>query len=85
MEYTKNILLQMEKKANTIASEYGCQAFILMQSETEPLMSVGVQGDKRNYGPVIMIRGEYDIQKVKELSTRITNEISGISRVEMEI
>lgn len=49
--------------------------------------SVAVMGDSRFYGPSIVIKfppGTTN-EKIAEISTKITNEVKGISRVLIEI
>ena len=49
--------------------------------------AVAVMGDARFYGPCIFVRFPAEMQhdEIAKISTRLTNEVRGISRVLMEI
>jgi len=49
--------------------------------------SVAVMGDARFYGPSIIIKFPYgtSVEEMGKISTKITNEIKGISRVLAEV
>lgn len=68
-------------KVQSVVQPFGCIA-----TELGP-NSVGVMGDARFYGPSVYITFPPNIsmEEVSRISTRITNEIPGISRVLMNI
>ncbi len=62
-----------------------------------PVQSVGVQGDSRTYDAVLALRAvtsrdgmtadwyDFDMQHLREVSTRITNQVKGINRITYDI
>jgi GMP synthase (glutamine-hydrolysing) len=62
-----------------------------------PVQSVGVQGDSRTYDSVLALRAvtsrdgmtadwyDFDLQHLREVSTRITNQIKGINRITYDV
>lgn len=68
---------EIDAKANEICMPYGLNARMVYAPTT------GVKGDEADYGCVIEINGEnimnYGI--LEEISSRIINEIKGITRV----
>lgn len=62
-----------------------------------PVQSVGVQGDSRTYDAVLALRAvtsrdgmtadwyDFDLHHLREVSTRITNQVKGINRVTYDI
>jgi len=51
-----------------------------------PLKSVGVQGDQRSYCQVVMLQGEFTgWTELDRLSTQITNKVTGLSRVVLDV
>ena len=62
-----------------------------------PVQSVGVQGDSRTYDAVLALRAvtsrdgmtadwyDFDLQHLREVSTRITNQVKGINRITYDI
>ena len=68
-------------KVNELISPYGCKV-----TELGPA-SVGVQGDARVYGPSVYVLFPINTshEEISRISTEITNKVSGITRVLMEI
>ncbi len=64
-------------KANTVLKDTGCVATDLGPD------SVGVQGDARFVGPCVYVDfpPDMDWDQIGKISTRIVNEVPGISRV----
>ena len=64
-------------KVNVLLEPLGCKATDLGPD------SVGVQGDARFYGPCVFVDfpSEMEWEEISKISTRITNEVPGISRV----
>ncbi len=62
-----------------------------------PVQSVGVQGDSRTYDAVLALRAvtsrdgmtadwyDFDMHNLREVSTRITNQVKGINRITYDI
>ncbi len=62
-----------------------------------PVQSVGVQGDSRTYDAVLALRAvtsrdgmtadwyDFDLQHLREVSARITNQVKGINRITYDI
>lgn len=62
-----------------------------------PVQSVGVQGDSRTYDAVLALRAvtsrdgmtadwyDFDLHHLREVSTRITNQVKGINRITYDI
>ena len=71
----KSEILELNKKTNSIATNFGLQSFVL------PVQSVGVQGDGRTFRHPAVLVGKTDWKKLETVSTRITNEINGVNRV----
>lgn len=72
---------ELLEQVNRLLRPYGCRA-----TEMGP-QSVGVQGDSRVHLPSIYVRFRdgMTMEEIAQVSTRITNEVKGISRVLMEI
>jgi GMP synthase (glutamine-hydrolysing) len=51
------------------------------QSSVLPIKSVGVQGDGRTYAHPALLLGDLDWTALEQVSTRITNQVSGVNRV----
>ena len=68
---------ELLSKVNALLEPLECKATDLGPN------SVGVQGDARFYGPCVFVNfpSEMDWEKIAEISTRIVNEVPGISRV----
>lgn len=88
--------MEMTRRAVEIAREFGYEA-----SMPDGINSVGVMGDGRAYGPVVIVDGPFDkpytegktrlphdegtLRTLRTLSTRITNEVRGVTRVAFEL
>ncbi|MBY0473418.1 hypothetical protein K2Q00_04050 [Patescibacteria group bacterium] len=72
---------ELLQKVNEIVSSYGCVATDLGPD------SVGVQGDARVVGPCVFVRfpPEMSHEQIGLISTKITNQVKGITRVLMDI
>lgn len=62
-------------KLSAIAGEFQLQARVL------PVRGVGVQGDERTYAHVALLTGDYNEQKILQLSPAITNSLRDVNRV----
>ncbi len=58
-----------------LAAESGYEGYVL------PVRSVGVQGDGRTYAHPALLTGERNWECLEQVSTSITNNVSGINRV----
>lgn len=71
---------ELARAANEMVREYGLRAEVF-----PGVRSVGVQGDDRTYTPAINLIGPHPgNQKLKEISTRLTNELR-INRVTFQV
>jgi GMP synthase (glutamine-hydrolysing) len=62
-------------KLSKIAGAFHLKARVL------PVRGVGVQGDERTYAHVALLTGDYNEQKIVELSPTITNSLRDVNRV----
>lgn len=64
-----------DPKLSAIAGEFQLKARVL------PVRGVGVQGDERTYAHVALLTGDYNEQKIVQLSPAITNSLRDVNRV----
>ncbi len=62
-------------KLSEVASGFRMNARVL------PVRGVGVQGDERTYAHTALLTGEYDENRIAELSPAITNSLRDVNRV----
>ena len=82
-----NMLKKYKSESKNVKNIWQAGAILI------PDISIGVTGDKRNEGSVIVLRAvnsidgmtaestEIDIKILKEITTEITNKVTGINRV----
>ncbi|MGM5482219.1 MAG: glutamine-hydrolyzing GMP synthase [Nanobdellota archaeon] len=68
-----------QKKAEPIAKKHNLRIVVA------PVKTVGVQGDKRTYKFVAVLRGEKNWQKIREAAKEIPMECNNINRVVFQI
>lgn len=69
------------EKINAVLQEHGVHATDLGPD------SVAVMGDARFYGPCVFVSfpTEFSMEQIGRISTRLINEVPGVSRVLMEV